>query len=407
MNSFFYKVGVILLVNQRPSQSKRPFHLDKVLIGLLLLMAVLSLIAIYGAIPLTASNINGQELFIKQILFYLSGFALLSGLLIFGIDRLFTGIRVFYWILMILLVLLLVDKVINLPLIWPVNGTRAWIFLPGISLQPSEFMKIVLIIMTANIVDEHNRSLTQVTYGSDIRLFLKVLKIALPPLFLIFLQPDTGIPVIIVISLIAILAVSGIKKQWIWLGVLALFLGFGGVIFLFETNPDLLASILGAPYKLNRFYGWLETEKYILTWGNQLYTALLAVGSSGWTGHGLQSSLIRFAEPQNDFIFAVVAKNHGFLGTASVLLASLILDLKLLHIAYKYDQPRERYLVAGLLGILLYQQFQNMGMIVGILPITGVTLPFISYGGSSLWSFMIPLAIILHMSSENHSRTLH
>jgi rod shape determining protein RodA len=306
-----------------------------------------------------------------------------------------------------MLVLLLLDKYIDLPFIRPVSGTRAWFQLGNIaSFQPSEFMKIILIIQTANIVDRHNSSKKDDSAYSDIKLFAKVLAYAIPPLLLILAQPDTGLPIIIVISLSVMIMVSGIRRFWI---VLYGVIGIGSialVIFLFETNPGFLARILGDVYKLNRFYGWLETESYISSYGNQLYQALLAVGSAGWTGHGIQSTLVYFAEPQNDFIFAVIGQNFGFIGASIVVIVNTVLDLKLLSIAMKFEKQREKIMVAGLLGMLLFQQIENMGMIVGLLPITGITLPFISSGGSSLLSYMIPLAIIFQMSSENILRNV-
>jgi rod shape determining protein RodA len=393
---------------QKTKKTKKTFKIDITLTIILLAMAAFSIIAIQGAIPLTSSTVNGQDILVKQIIWFILGFSLLAGLLFFGIDRLFTGVRVFYWILMFLLLLLFLDRFIDLPFIRPLNGTRAWIILPGIgTLQPSEFMKIVLIIMTANVVDAHNRNRTIISFKTDMLLFLNVAKYVLPPLLLIILQPDTGIPIVIIFTIIAILAVSGIKHQWIWAGLLVIVVGLGGAIYLYRTSPETLASILGNSYRLNRFHGWLATDRYIYSWGNQLYTALLAVGSAGWTGHGKEAVLITLLEPQNDFIFAVIGKNYGFLGTATVLIVNLLLDLKLLSIALAYEHPRERYMVAGLLGMLLFQQFQNMGMIVGLLPITGITLPMISAGGSSLLSYMIPFAIVYHMSNENKNKTLH
>lgn len=393
---------------QKTKKTKKTFKIDITLTIILLAMAAFSIIAIQGAIPLTSSTVNGQDILVKQIIWFILGFSLLAGLLFFGIDRLFTGVRVFYWILMFLLLLLFLDRFIDLPFIRPLNGTRAWIILPGIgTLQPSEFMKIVLIIMTANVVDAHNRNRTIISFKTDMLLFLNVAKYVIPPLMLIILQPDTGIPIVIIFTIIAILAVSGIKHQWIWAGLFVIVVGLGGAIYLYRTSPETLASILGNSYRLNRFHGWLATDKYIYSWGNQLYTALLAVGSAGWTGHGKEAVLITLLEPQNDFIFAVIGKNYGFLGTATVLIVNLLLDLKLLAIALAYEHPRERYMVAGLLGMLLFQQFQNMGMIVGLLPITGITLPMISAGGSSLLSYMIPFAIVYHMSNENKNKTLH
>lgn len=393
---------------QNTEKTKKSFKIDITLTILLLIMAIFSIVAIQGAIPLTSSNVNGQDILIKQGIWFVLGFSLLAGLLFFGIDRLFTGVRVFYWILMFLLLLLFLDRFIDLPFIRPLNGTRAWIILPGIgTLQPSEFMKIVLIIMTANVVDEHNRNRTIISFKTDMLLFANVAKYVVPPLALIILQPDTGIPIVIIFTILAILAVSGIKHHWIWAGLFVIVVALGGSVYLYNTSPETLASILGNSYRLNRFHGWLATEKYIYSWGNQLYTSLLAVGSAGWTGRGNEAVLITLLEPQNDFIFAVIGKNYGFLGTATVLIVNLLLDLKLLSIALAYEHARERYMVAGLLGMLLFQQVQNMGMIVGLLPITGITLPMISAGGSSLLSYMIPFAIVYHMSNENKNKTIH
>src|SRR5690554_2834045 len=393
---------------KKPTQSSKPFHLDIPLTILLISMAIISLVAIYGAIPLTPSWVNGEGILIRQAIWYILGFGVLIFLSYFGIDRLFTGVKVFYWILMVLLFILVLDFVIDIPFITPVNGSRAWYQIPGFgTLQPSEFMKIVLILLSANIIHEHNQFKTSMTIKDDLLLFFKIGKVVIPPLILIVMQPDTGIPIVIIISILAMLAISQIKTFWIWFGLISIVTVLGGLLYLFEFHPDILVSLLGAPYRLNRIYGWLQTENYILTWGSQLYTSLLAVGSAGLTGHGAQATMISFAEPQNDFIFAVIANNYGFIGVSFVIFISLLFNLKILSIALKFDRAKEQYMVAGLLGMLFFQQFQNMGMIVGILPITGITLPLISSGGSSLLSYMIPLAIIYHMSSENKTRTQH
>ncbi|MDD2591497.1 MAG: FtsW/RodA/SpoVE family cell cycle protein [Erysipelotrichaceae bacterium] len=383
-----------------PKAVKKSFAIDKTLLVILLSLFAFNLIAVYASIPLTVSG--SMTLLYKQAFWILLSFGFLIFLLIFGIDRLFTSAHVFYWILMFLLVLLILDKYIDLPFIRPVSGTRAWFQLGSIaSFQPSEFMKVILIIQVANIIDNHNNMKNDDSAWIDIKLFAKVLAYAVPPLILILLQPDTGLPLIIVISLSAMVMVSGIRSFWIYLYFFLLISIIGFVLLLFELNPSLLARILGDAYKLNRFYGWLETENYISSYGNQLYQALLAIGSAGWTGHGIQSTLVYFAEPQNDFIFAVIGQNFGFIGASIVVIVNTIFDLKLLSIAFKFEKPREKIMVAGLLGMLLFQQIENMGMITGLLPITGITLPFISSGGSSLLSYMIPLAIIFQMSSEN------
>lgn len=398
----------IPLTTSSLTHAKKKFHIDRGLVVILFLLTISSLVAIYGALPLLPQWKDGVELLAKQVVWYVIGYSFLVFLIFFGIDRLFTGIRVFYWILLGLLVILLLDRVINLPFISPISGTRAWFNFPGIgTFQPSEFMKIVLIIMTANVVHSHNQLKTEMSFASDLKLFYKIAIFAFPALLLIFLQPDTGIPIIIVIGILTMLAVSGVRREWVWLGAFGLVGGLAGLVFLFYSYPDVLARILGDAYKLNRFYGWLQTERYISSFGLQLYQGMLAIGSGGWFGHGLATKLVTILEPQNDFIFAVIGQDFGFVGTSFVLFLSLALDLKLASIALQYKEPRERYMVAGILGMIFYQQIQNMGMIVGLLPITGITLPLISSGGSSLLSYMLPLAIIFHMSSENKNRRMH
>jgi len=384
---------------QRPNKIK--FHPDYTLILLLSVLSALSLLAIYGAMPLLPTWKSGYDLIIKQVIWILISISLLVFLIILGVDRLFTGIKVAYWVLMVLLVILLMDKyLIDLPFIAPVNGTTAWFIIPGLgTIQPSEFMKIVLLILSANLIHEHNENKLELSYKDDIKLFISIAKYALPALFLIVAQPDTGIPIVISIGIMVMLAISGIRKEWI-IGTavfLIVFVSLG--LYLFMNFEDVLINVVGASYRLNRLYGWLRTEQYISSYGLQLYQSLLAVGSSGLFGHGLQSIVINMIEPQNDFIFAVFAQDYGFIGASFLLLVQLLLDLKIISIAMTYKKRREKYLIAGVIGMILFQQFQNMGMIIGLMPITGITLPFVSAGGSSLLSYVPALAVLFAMSS--------
>jgi rod shape determining protein RodA len=384
---------------QRPNKIK--FHPDYTLILLLSVLSALSLLAIYGALPLLPTWHSGIDLIIKQVVWILISIVLLVVLIILGVDRLFTGIKVAYWVLMGLLMILLVDKfLIDLPFIAPVNGTTAWFIIPGLgTIQPSEFMKIVLLILSANLIHEHNENKLESSYKDDIKLFLSIAKYALPALFLIVAQPDTGIPIVITIGIMVMLAISGIRKEWIIGTAVFLFVFVSLGLYLFMNFEDVLINVVGASYRLNRLYGWLRTEQYISSYGLQLYQSLLAVGSSGLFGHGLQSIVINMIEPQNDFIFAVFAQDYGFIGASFLLLVQLLLDLKIISIAMTYKKRREKYLIAGVIGMLLFQQFQNMGMIIGLMPITGITLPFVSAGGSSLLSYVPALAVLFAMSS--------
>ena len=384
---------------QRPN--KIAFHPDYILIALLIALSALSLLAIYGAIPLLETGRSGSDLIIKQIVWIAISTGLLVLLIYLGVDRLFTGIKVAYYVLIVLLVILLIDKfVLDLPFIAPVNGTTAWYIIPGLgTIQPSEFMKIVLLILSANIIHEHNENKIGSSFADDIRLFVKIGVYAVPALVLIVAQPDTGIPIIIMVGILVMLTVSGIRKEWIMYASISVFVLIGLGLFLFYNFEQVLVNLVGASYRLNRLYGWLETEQYISSYGLQLYQSLLAVGSAGFMGHGLQSVVINMIEPQNDFIFAVFAQDFGFIGASIMILLQLLLDLKIISIAMTYKKRREKYFIAGVVGMLLFQQFQNMGMIIGLMPITGITLPFISAGGSSLLSYVPALAVLFAMSS--------
>lgn len=390
------------------SPTKKTFIIDWSLSLILLSLSAISLIAIYGASPLLVTYRDGTDLLIKQVIWVVISIVSLILLIQIGVDRLFTAIDVAYWILIGLLILLILDQFINIPFIAPVNGTHAWIQLPGLgTIQPSEFMKAALIIKASIVITEHIDQNRISNIESDIFLFYKILKFSVLPLFLIILQPDTGIPIIIIIGLIAMLAISGIQRFWIVLGSSAIFVVVVVFLLLFFFNQDILVSIVGSSYRLRRFYGWLQTEQYISSVGLQLYQSLLAVGSAGWLGHGLGSQVITLIEPQNDFIFAVIGQNFGFIGASIVLFLHLALDLTIIRIISNNEYYREKIMAVGLLGMLLFQQIQNMGMIIGLFPITGITLPFISAGGSSLLSFVPTIAILFHMSHLNRSKIVH
>lgn len=398
-------------MKQELLQVKEPKHYDFVLITILLLMAFTSILAIYSAFELI-TNESPTLLLVKQIMWYVLGFIVMAMIMYLGNDMIFSYVKKAYWIMLGALIYLFISKYVvsrlfgyehNLPFVTPINGATSWFQFPGIgSFQPSEFMKVILIIITAGITDEHNAEKVIDTYESDIQLFIKVLRWAVPPLILILVQPDTGVCLIIFIALAVMLMCSGIKNLWIFtgLGIVALFLG--GFFYLYFYNNDLLVSLFGenSLYKLDRIKGWLDPESDILQTGNQLYTALLAMGSAGLKGHGLQAYVVKIPEAQTDFIFAVIGQSFGLIGTLSVVLLCLGLDIKLLRIATLTKTTRDKYYITGVLGMLLFQQFQNIGMIIGLLPITGITLPFISYGGSSLLSYFIALGLIMNTSTK-------
>ena len=149
-------------------------------------------------------------------------------------------------------------------------------------------------------------------------------------------------------------------------------------------------------YRIERVFNWKNGS------GLQLENALAAIGSSGWFGHGYNKTPIYFPESSTDFIFAVFASNFGFVGVIVLIGIILFLDVNIIILAKKRIEDTDKFIIAGIVGMLLFQQVQNIGMTVGLFPITGITLPFISYGGSSLLSYMMIVGILLNISTKKN-----
>lgn len=399
-------------MTNRINESKRTFHLDYLLVGIIILNGLVGIVGIYLSSPLNNLD-NSHSDIVRQIIWFIISGSFAFILLKLGTDRIFTMAYPAYYILLGLLFIQVLARfrIITTGLIPQINGAYAWYVIPGIgSFQPSEFMKIMLIFISANIITKHNVEKEGMLFREDFALFLKIARYALPAVLLIILQPDSGIPIIILVSLAIMYFMSGVRREWfVIIGSVAAVIFFG-IIFLYYDNPALLNKLFGGTaqsYRLNRFYGWLDFEKYANDHGHHLYNAISSIGTAGWSGHELKTVILQYPESQTDFIFAVIAQNFGFIGAAGVVLLAFSLDLRLTWIALQTDLVREKALLTGVLGMLIFQHFQNMGMVIGVLPITGITLPFISYGGSSILSYMIPISVALYTYSEIKNAHLH
>lgn len=392
------------------SRVRQPQKFDYILSLILIAIFISSIIAIYSAFPLVPSyvqtgGING--ILGKQIQFYLIGIIIIGVIMYLGNDNLFTFAKFGYFIILGMLFYLFIDLQVFqrflgrslLPFVHSVNGATSWFNFPLIgTLQPSEFMKVILIIICAYEIVDHNNDKEDDSFESDFQLFFRIGKWAVLPLILILLQPDTGIFIIIFITLLLMLTCSGIRREWIIIGAIVIVVALLLFFYLFYFNQTIFTKIFGDSYKVRRIYGWLYPEEYATTSGLQLYSALLSMGSSGFLGHGLQASVITIPEPHTDFIFAVVGMNFGFIGTIAVVGLCLALDLRLFVIANRSKNDIEKLMIIGFLAMLIIQQFENIGMVIGLLPITGITLPLISAGGSSLLSYMIAFGIVMNAS---------
>ncbi len=276
------------------------------------------------------------------------------------------------------------------PLGGTVNGARAWITLPGgFSVQPSEFAKVALCVGLAMILSE-KRDAEDQPRAVDVGLALVV---AAVPMALIMLQPDLGTAIIVGFIVLGILFVAGTPGTWM-AGLVAL--GLAG------TAVAIQAGVLST-YQINRFAAFANPEFDPGGAGYQLKQARIAIGAGGFNGSGLfegtQTNGQFIPEQQTDFIFTVAGEELGFIGGAAIILLLGIVMWRALRIALRAEDMFGRLVATGIVCWFTFQLFENIGMTLGIMPMTGVPLPFVSYGGTAMFANLMAIGLLenVHM----------
>ena len=363
--------------------------IDYSILGFVFIFFLISVVTINSALTYLPSDVGNLAL--KQVIWY--GVGLLLVFIIFKVKNEYLYRNA--WFFYILCNLLLLCLLLFAP---AVNNSKCWFIIPKIgSFQPSEFTKISLMLVLGTMINNFRLDYEEPSIKEEFMFLLKTFIVVLIPSILTFLEPDTGVVIIYFIIYISMLFASGIRLRWfIILGGIIL-LAIGLVLGCYFTSEKLFVSIFGNNlyYRFERVFNWKSGN------GLQLENALAAIGSAGVFGHGYNKTPIYFPESGTDFIFAVFASNFGLLGCFLFLLLLLLFDGKIFFIAIKKIPLTDKFVLAGIIGMLIFQQIQNIGITIGLLPITGITLPFISYGGSSLLSYMILIGIILNIREEH------
>jgi len=284
------------------------------------------------------------------------------------------------------------------------KGAKRWLHLPGIGqIQPSEFIKTAFILGMARLVSDHHRKYLAKTLQTDFFLLGKIILVLLTPAFFIAKQPDLGTALVFIAITIAIIIVAGIS----WKILIPLFAGGatlgGSFLYLALYAQDFMLSLGFQSYHFKRIYSWFDPESYPSNEGYNLLTAMTAIGSGGMSGKGFQGREVYIPENHTDFIFAVIAEEYGFIGSSLVIGLFFVLIYHLTKIALELKDSFSLYVCTGVIAMITFHVFENIGMNIQLLPITGITLPFISYGGSSIMSNMLAIGLIFSM--KFHHRT--
>ena len=353
------------------------------------LFFIISIISIHSTQKLL--SVEYQSLWIKQIIWYIIGIILSYSVMFVGNKFLYNNAYIFYIIGVILLALVL-------PFGINVNNATCWFKIPLIgTIQPSEFMKIFLIITLSRMISDFNDKYQNAEIIDELKFIIKVLIVVLIPSILTFIEPDTGAVIMYLIITFTMLFIGGLRKRWFIITTALAIIFLGTLLGIYYSNQDLFIKLFGTSffYRMDRITNWSSSS------GMQLKNSLIAIGSAGGMGHGINNTPIYFPEMQTDFIFAVFASNTGLIGSISLLIIIIFFDLTIVSYYNKSLTRCDKFTISGIIGVLLFQQIYNISMTIGLLPIMGITLPFISYGGSSLLSYMLLLGIVFNISNES------
>lgn len=284
------------------------------------------------------------------------------------------------------------------------TGATSWLRIGSLSVQPSELFKPAYIVFMARVVTEHNNKYPNRTIKTDFMQLGKILMFAAPPMILIQLQNDLGTNLVIMSITAGIILMSGISWKILAPIATTVIVVAGGIIIVVANYPEfLIDNNLVQEYQINRILDWLQPFENTQGSGYQLAQSIKAVGSGQLSGKGFGVSQVTVPVRESDFIFTTIAENFGFLGSSVLLFVYFILIYQIVQICFKTRNEFYSYIAAGVISMILFHVLENIGMAIGLLPITGVPLPFVSQGGSALLGNMIGIGLVLSMKYHHRS----
>lgn len=379
---------------------KQSYYIQSDIIFLFILFVCVSLLSIYNAQQL--EQYDGYNFVLRQVIWFTVGACIVAAMQFLDLEQLYKASAIIYGTGVLVLVALLFapESIAD-----PVNGAKSWFQIPGLfSLQPAEFTKITTILFLAATMSKHKEKYVINTLKTDTLLLLKILLITAVPVFLILQQPDFGTSMVYLFIAGMLIILSGISWKIISsLIVLISAIGAAALGFVVKFT-DLAKELLGKQaYQVDRIMTWFEPSQPSSDASWHFDQAYMALGSGQLFGKGMDALQVSFPEAHTDFIFSVIGESFGFIGSALVIFLYFLFLYKLVTIGLNIHKhsPFGAYLCFGYLSLLLVHAFQNIGMTLGIMPVTGIPLLFISYGGSSILSTMIGFGLVYRVAVEH------
>ncbi|GAO99390.1 FtsW/RodA/SpoVE family cell cycle protein [Fructobacillus ficulneus] len=386
----------------RPSASE----LDWGMILILILLMLIGLYSLYFAILNGGKDASPIKAVVMQMAYWIAGGVMIAVIMRFDAFQLWRLAPFAYAFSFVLLIAVLIFY--NRAL-YANAGAKSWIVLGPISIQPAEFVKPAYILMLSKVVANHNRLNPVHRVDSDWLLLGKIAGCFLPIAFLIALQNDLGTLLVFLAITAGIVVVSGIT--WRILGPIFAFAGAVGSAMIFLVASTIGRNILSGlgfqTYQFARIDAWLHPGQDTSNTGYQTYQNLKAIGSGQLWGSGFGNMKVFVPVRESDMIFSVMGESFGFVGGAFLILLYFLLMYRMIKATFKARNGFYAYIATGVIMMVLFHVFENVGMNIGLLPLTGIPLPFISQGGSSLVSNMIGVGLIMSISYQQQSRTFN
>lgn len=375
-------------------------RVDTPIVMIMILFAVISFLVIFSTTYLQYDGGSLRGTIMHGVWFAIGTVA---AIVIMQLDRKtlynFAPIAYGFGLLLLVLVLIFYDRDLAIS-----NGAKSWFMLGPISFQPSEIMKIAYILMMARLVDGYLQKSEKHQYATlpfkerihvDFKFLLQLMAWTLPPTLLIILQNDLGTTLVFLIIFIGTVFVSGITWHIITPALLTVSTIFLVLLILVIYNRELLLIIGFQDYQFARIDSWLEPFGSTANESYQLAQSLKAIGSGRLTGKGLGNFEVYVPVRESDMIFATIGENFGFLGSSAVILLYFLLIFQMISIAFQTHDGFYAAMVAGIVSMYTFHIVENIGMSIGMLPLTGIPLPFLSMGGTALVTNMMCIGLVL------------
>ncbi|MBE9388444.1 FtsW/RodA/SpoVE family cell cycle protein [Vagococcus salmoninarum] len=381
------------------NKKKYKYSLDnRIDYGVMLPVFVLSLMGLASLYVALTHDLVTKDILtpmLKQVLWLLIGAIAVVILMQFTSKMLWKMTPVFYVMglgLMTALIFLHDKKLAEL------TGSKNWFSFGGFTFQPSELMKIAYILMLAYVVTRHNVN-REHTIRNDFILIGKLTAFTAPVIFLLTFQEDLGTSLVYVAILGGIFLMSGISWKIILPVITVFAIGAGITIFLVTTDSgrEFLRTAGVKQYQLLRVESWLDPFHDASGHSYQQAQSLIAIGSGGMFGKGFNVSEVYVPVRESDMIFTVIGENFGFIGGCLIIIMYFILIYRMIRVCFDTNNEFYAYIATGIIMMILFHVFENIGANIGLLPLTGIPLPFISQGGSSLIGNLIGVGIIMSM----------